>query len=184
MGEREAVENRAHLHGDRLARRCRRATPARPASTDESTRSRPPVGEHDVEPAVARRRRRRRCASLPSSTARFSSNRTGSGGAQLAGNLALAHVLDVIDMRGDRRDDRCVSPCGDERREPVGKFLGDEAGRQPPRAPALVLHQRRKERDVVADAVDDEGVERVRLRLDRAQRGRRAWVTSLAIIGS
>ena len=76
-------------------------------------------------------------------------------------------------MRGDSGEDRLRLAGGDERRKAVGIFLGDEAGRKTPGAPALVLHQRGKERNVVADAVDDEVVERVRLRLDRARRDRR-----------
>ncbi len=105
---------------------------------------------------------------LPSRTARFSSKLQAPRLAQLPGNLALAHVLDVIDMRGDGGHDELRLAGRDERGEPIGEFLGDEAGRQLPRAPARVLHQRGKEGDVVADAVDDEGVERVGLRLDRA----------------
>ena len=120
---------------------------------------------------------------LPSRTARFSSKLHGSRRRQLAGNLALALVLDVVDVRGDRGHDDARLARGDERREAVREFLGDEAGRELARAPALMLHQRRQERDVVADAVDDEGVERARLRLDRAEPSP-AWVTSLAIIGS
>src|SRR5208282_2199557 len=88
-------------------------------------------------------------------------------GAKLPGYAALAHVLDVIDVRGDGGQDRLRLAGGGERGKPAGEFLGNEAGRQAPGAPALVLHQRGKEGNVVADAVDDEGVERVRLRLDR-----------------
>ena len=71
-------------------------------------------------------------------------------------------------MRGDGGHDGLRLAGGDERGKALGEFLGDEAGRQIARAPALVLHQRGQEGNVVADAVDDEGVERVRLRLDRA----------------
>ena len=66
--------------------------------------------------------------------------------------------------------------------ESVGIFLGDEAGRESP-AEARVLHQRREEIDIVADAVDLERVERLDLRVDRASRVG-AQVISLAIIGS
>ena len=51
--------------------------------------------------------------------------------------------------------------------EAVGKFLGDEAGGQLAGAPARMRHQRRQERNVVADAVDDKCIERVGLRVDR-----------------
>ena len=74
----------------------------------------------------------------------------------------------MIDMGGDRRHPmRGLAGC-DERREAFGKLLRDEAGRQAPRPPALMLHQRGQERNIMADAVDDEGVERPRLRLDGA----------------
>ena len=59
------------------------------------------------------------------------------------------------------------SPSGACGVEAVGKFLGDEAGRQLAGAPTRMRHQRREERNIVADAVDDEGVERVGLRVDR-----------------
>ena len=61
---------------------------------------------------------------------------------------------------------RATSPSG-MRGKSVGKFLGDEAGRQPAFAPARILHHRRQEWHVVADAVDVERIERLRLRLDR-----------------
>ena len=51
--------------------------------------------------------------------------------------------------------------------EAFGIFLGDEAGGEVARAEARVLHQRREEIDIVADAVDHELVERVDLRVDR-----------------
>ena len=57
--------------------------------------------------------------------------------------------------------------------EAVGKFLGDEAGRKAARLPARMRHQGREERDVVADAVDHERIERVGLRRDRLRAGRR-----------
>src|SRR5262245_65857595 len=48
-----------------------------------------------------------------------------------------------------------------------GIFLRQERGRELSRLPALVLHQRREKRDVVAKPFDVEGVERVGLRGDR-----------------
>ena len=66
---------------------------------------------------------------------------------------------------------RAISPSGG-RRKALRKFLGDEAGGKLALAPARMVHQRRQERNVVADAVDIERVERGRLRLDR-RRARR-----------
>src|SRR5262249_56811393 len=57
--------------------------------------------------------------------------------------------------------------------ESAGKFLGDERGRQPAGAEALVLHHRGEERNVVPDALDRELVERIRLRVDRLLARRR-----------
>ena len=67
--------------------------------------------------------------------------------------------------------------------EAFGIFLGDEAGGELARAEARMLHQRREEIDIVADALDLEGVERLDLPVDRLVAGR-AQVISLAIIGS
>ena len=67
--------------------------------------------------------------------------------------------------------------------EAFGIFLGDEAGGELAGAEARMLHQRREEIDIVADAVDLEGVERLDLAVDRRLAGR-AQVISLAIIGS
>ena len=49
----------------------------------------------------------------------------------------------------------------------LGKFLGDESGRQLACAPARMLHDRREERNIVADALDGESIERVGLGVDR-----------------
>ena len=58
------------------------------------------------------------------------------------------------------------SPSRRARLEAALEFLGDEAGREAPFAPARMLHERGQEGDVVLDAVDDEGVERVGLQVD------------------
>ena len=92
--------------------------------------------------------------------------------AQLPGNAALALVENVVDMRRHHGEAPLGLALGDERMETVGELLGDEAGRQPSLAPARMLHQRRQEGNVVADAVDDEGVERGRLGVDRREPGR------------
>ena len=68
---------------------------------------------------------------------------------------------------------RATSPSGALRRKPLWKFFGDETGRELALAPARMVHQRRQERNVVPDAVDIEGIERGRLRLDRGRPRRR-----------
>ena len=172
MGERKAVEDRAHLHRDRLLVDV--AAPHRLARRPRRIDAQPaPIGEHDVDAAVARldfdvdarRAEHDRALQIEGPASQPARN--------CPEMLALAHVVDVIDMRGDGGDDGLRLARRDERREAVGEFLGDEAGRQTSRAPALVLHQRGEEGNVVADAVDDEGVERVRLRFDRGSGGRR-----------
>ena len=71
------------------------------------------------------------------------------------------------------------------RREPVGKFLGDEIGRQPRRRRKRGLRgERREEGDVVLHAGDIEAVERLARAGRSPWRGRRREAISLAIIGS
>ena len=108
--------------------------------------------------------------------------RHGAAG-HLAGDVALALAQDVIDGGRDRGQDFGALAVGRLRMKAFREFFGDEAGRQLARLPARMRHQRRQERNVVANAVDDKGIERVALRLDRLARVG-AWVTSLAIIGS
>src|ERR1700722_5385457 len=90
------------------------------------------------------------------------------GLAQLPGNMALSLVERVVDQRRGHDQTALGLALGDEGMKSVGKFLGDEAGRKPSLAPARMLHERRQKRDVVPDAIDDKGVERGRLRVDRA----------------
>ena len=85
----------------------------------------------------------------------------------LPGDPALALAQHVIDRGRDRGHDARGLLLRRLPVKAVGKFLGDEGGRELSRLPALVLHQRGEERDVVADALDREGVERVGLRVDR-----------------
>ena len=73
---------------------------------------------------------------------------------------ALALVEHVVDGRRDRGHAQRDLALRRRRLEAVRELLGDEAGRQLARLPARMLHQGRQERDVVADAVDGEGVER------------------------
>ena len=85
----------------------------------------------------------------------------------LAGNAALPLAEHVIDGGRDRGEHARGFSFRRDRLKAVGKFLGQERGREPSRLPALVRHQRREERNVVADALDGEGVERIGLGGDR-----------------
>src|SRR5580692_12547810 len=82
------------------------------------------------------------------------------GVAQLPGNMPLSQVVRMVDHRRGHNQMPLGLALGDKRMKSVGKFLGDEASREPSLAPARMLHQRRQKGDVVPDAVDDEGVER------------------------
>ncbi len=136
-------------------------------------------------PIASRPRRRPRGARAPSATTRSRSKRHGSAVAQLARRCrACARFILWSIAAATAASRRAVSPSGAAALKAVREFLGDEAGRKPPLAPALMRHQGGEERDVVADAVDGEGVER-RAPARRSPRARvGAWVTSLAIIGS
>ena len=85
----------------------------------------------------------------------------------LPGNLPLSFIGDVIDEGRDGGDEMRGFALRLRRDEAIGIFFRDEAGRQSARAPARLLHDRGEERNVVADAVDREAVECVRLRIDR-----------------
>ena len=93
--------------------------------------------------------------------------------AHLARDLPLALAEHVIDGGADRGNATCDLAFRHAHGKALREFLGDEAGREPAFAPARMVHQRRQERDVVADAVDVERVERGRLRLDRGRARRR-----------
>jgi len=73
----------------------------------------------------------------------------------------------MIDGGGGRGQNLGALAVRDLRMEAFGKLLGDEAGRQLAGLPARMRHQGRQKRNVVADAVDDESIERIALRLDR-----------------
>ncbi len=107
----------------------------------------------------------------PSQTARWLSRVTHAP-VHLPGNAPLALAQHVVDGGGDAGQHLRALAVGRVRVEAVGKFLGDEAGRQLAGAPARMRHQRGEKRNIVADAVDHEGVERVGLRVDRLLR---AW---------
>ena len=170
MGERIAVEDRARLHGDVGA--VDGSAPQRiarlPVRMDFDPAA---VREHDRDAGLfgldleldALRAHRDHPLELEAHLI---------GLAQLPGNVPLSLVERMVDQRRGHDQTALGLALGDEGMESVGKFLGDEAGREPSLAPARMLHQRRQKRDVVADAVDDEGVKRGRLRVDRARAGR------------
>src|SRR6267154_4245800 len=74
----------------------------------------------------------------------------------LAGNPPLAFAEHVIDRRADGGEPARDLAFGRPRRKSLRKLFGDEAGGKVALAPARMVHQRRQERDVVADAVDIE----------------------------
>ena len=90
----------------------------------------------------------------------------------LAGNLPLALAEHVIDRGADRGEPPRDLAFRRTRGKPPRKLLRDEAGGKIALAPARMVHQRRQERNVVADAVDIERIERGRLRLDRGRHAR------------
>jgi hypothetical protein len=84
----------------------------------------------------------------------------------LAGNPALALAQNMIDRGSNAGDGARRFARRPQRLETTGKFFGNEGRRQLAFAPARMLHDRGKKRDVVADAFDGEGVKRVSLRDD------------------
>jgi len=86
---------------------------------------------------------------------------------------AAALIAEMIDA-GRHRDQGiahlALRPRG---LEALGKFLGNELGGKAPLLPSFVPHQHGQERDVVAEALDGEGVERAAHRLDRLRPLRR-----------
>ena len=85
----------------------------------------------------------------------------------LAGDAPLALADDVIDGRRDRGDHVRALAFRRDRVKAFRKLLGDEAGRECAGTPARMLHDGREKRNVVADAVDIERVQRLRLGVDR-----------------
>src|ERR1700728_2628990 len=90
---------------------------------------------------------------------------------QLPGNFALALAEQVIDRGGNAGD--AAGSFARRRRslEAAAKFLGDKSGGELAGAPARMLHDRREERNVMADALDGEGIERLGLRRERLEAG-------------
>src|SRR6202020_3364039 len=64
------------------------------------------------------------------------------GPAQLPGNMPLSLVERVVDQRRGHDQTALGLARGDEGMKSIGKFLRDEAGREPALAPARMLHQR------------------------------------------
>src|SRR5215469_5239121 len=97
----------------------------------------------------------------------------GERAVQLAGDLSFALAENVIDCGSDRRDALRRDPLRHHTLKATGKLLGDECGAQLARAPARMLHDSSKERNVVADAFDGERIERLGLSVDRLRTGLR-----------
>ena len=184
MGEQHAVEDRPHLHRDRCARR-----PTVPVQTGSPGRQSLATGHgarrrrSDGDAAVDRPRPRHRARSAPEQHDALALEAHELGSPHLAGDAALALVEQVVDRGGDRGQRCATSPCGARRLEAVGKFLGDEAGGEPPLAPARMLHQRRRNGmlwRMPSIAKASSAVACASIAASRVG----ACVTSLAIIGS
>src|SRR4029079_8681428 len=119
-----------------------------PGGPDEAPGD-PAILSRDVEDDLVTRE--------PYRAARFTPDRPA---VHLARNLPLAfaeHVVDRSAYCGDApRDLALRSGC----RKAFWEFLGDEARRELSLAPARMVHQGRQEGNIVADAVDIEGIER------------------------
>src|SRR5262249_56605689 len=87
--------------------------------------------------------------------------------ARLAGNATLALAEHVIHGGCDRGEDASRLAFRRERSKSIGKFLRQKGGRELARLPPRMLHQRRQERNVVAEPLDGKSVERVGLGSDR-----------------
>src|SRR5262249_8334322 len=169
MRERKAVERRAHLHRYRAA--VERPRPQRVAGLPrrgEQVRVAAAGGADRDGVAVAGDVERDLAIAQADHALALAHHRLAGA---LAGDAALALAQDLVDRRRDRGHHLRSVALWHERAEALRVFLGDEGGREGALAPALVLHQRGEERDVVADALDGEGVERVGLRRDRLGAG-------------
>ena len=143
----------------RLARApARRSARAASPSIDDSRR-RP------------RASKRRGCSAPAMRTTRSSARRTGPF--ELAVDRAAPGRPRMAD-EARRSTARSREQLRRRRRavEAVGIFLGDEAGGELARAEARVLHQRREEIDIVADALD---LEASRARRSGGRSPRRGW---------
>ena len=93
--------------------------------------------------------------------------------AQLSRNAPLALAEHVVDGSGDGCKHFCRFALRRDRMKAARKLLGNEASRKLPRLPSRMRHQRRKKWNIVADAVDHEGIERIALGGDRRSARRR-----------
>jgi hypothetical protein len=108
---------------------------------------------------------------------------TSGAGAHAVAELAEPGSIHQLDGGGDRREDPQLGRVRLRAGKSARKLFGDEAGGQPAFPPTRMRHQGRKERDVVADAVDGERVSASAMASTAAALVG-AWVQSLAIIGS
>ena len=88
-------------------------------------------------------------------------------GTQLARDRALAFVHHMIGCGRDTCEPFRRFSLRRKRRETMRILLGDKTRRELTRAKALMSHHRGKKRNIVGNALDDEGIESLRLRSDR-----------------
>src|SRR5262249_12700474 len=163
MGELKTVGDHADMHGDALIIHC--AGPDRHAGC--------PARRQDVPDTTFKADNDRFALVLdfgvdfigakPDRATPFARERR----AELARYFAFAfaeHMIDRCRYSSDGARDLAL-----RRRafETARKFLGNESRAQLAGAPARMLHHRSKERDIVADALDSEAVERLGLCVDR-----------------
>jgi len=176
IGERRAVEDRAHLHRDVLAADVagphRLARPPRRRHLDSGAASAVRIVESHVGRLTELAGDLERGALLADAhDAALGKRHAGAG--HLVGDGAAAAVALMVDGGGDGGEQPQFLTLRGTRLETLGVLLLDEAGRQRALPPARVLHQRGKEGNVVLDAVDVELVERQRLGVDGGLAGRR-----------
>src|SRR6185437_3276049 len=83
--------------------------------------------------------------------------------AQLPGNATLAFAQYVVDRGSDSGKHLCCLALRGMSMKAAGKFLSDEGGRELAGMPARMRHQGGEKRNIVANAVDDERIERIAL---------------------
>ena len=184
-----AVEQRPHLHRDRARRRPCRATPARPAASPIAHGERRAAGDRQRRrslspPPRPRPSARTRLAepTTDAARARTRDRARRAAGPRCARLRSLEHVVDGGRPRR-RAHARSRLPA---RRgwKPSGNSSAMKPVESWPARQRGCCHQRGEERDVVADALDGEGVERVAPARRSPPRASAHGCTSLAIIGS
>ncbi len=158
MREPEAIGNRAHLHGYRVA--VDAALPDRIARRpwrDQLTRMARISGRadktHRDKIVFPRNIERDFVALQPHCAAAFALHQTA---VHLARNLPLAFAEHMIDRCRDRSQPARDLALRDTNRKSLRKLLGNKAGGKVALAPARMMHQRRQERNVMTDAIDVE----------------------------